>query len=724
MVQSKSWAIAAAICLCTSVALAQTILYVDDDAPAGGNGSSWSTAYTFLQDALSDARNAPGTVAEIRLAAGIYRPDQSELMAGGSGSQRATFEIVDGTSIVGGYAGYSSLDPNERDVSRYRSVLTGDLAGNDLIDDPATWAENARHVLQCVRVASSTELSGVTIMGGYAGGSVTPGNVGAGMLNSTDCDILVTDCKIQNNRSLGDGGGIYSAYNRSRYVRCSFEANRADSSGGAAYIVGSYTAFDNCMFDANQANYGGAVTTTEMPTDFSRCMFRSNYASTSGGATFNDSFAGSSYRSCAFWMNSALAGGAIANSFQASATVLNSTFVDNSATVTGGAVRSVGSDTAAYIVNTILWANVPDQVYDVQGAATTVETSIVEGGWDGQGAGNIVADPAFLPGALQPVWDSPCRDAGNTAVFTVASAERDVGNNDRLVGAAIDIGAYEICEDSLNCDDGDPCTDDLCDNGVCNHTPSELCQPPVSCDPRPCQSVSGTSGTCVYTDLADGTSCDDGNACTADDQCANGACSGIPVTCDDGLFCNGTETCDTALGCRPGVPVDCNDGVDCTADLCNEDTDSCDNTPNDGLCDDGLFCNGAETCDAVLGCLPGADPCESGFCSESLDACVDCLGNADCDDGNDCTDDVCDASGSCVHTDNTSACTPNGTCAGVGVCDAGVCMCSAQTTDIDVAMFVYCMNLPNPLAKQECRPLDVNGDRAIDLADFADLVLQ
>ena len=38
-----------------STAQAQSIRYVDDDAPAGGDGTTWSTAYKYLQDALAAA---------------------------------------------------------------------------------------------------------------------------------------------------------------------------------------------------------------------------------------------------------------------------------------------------------------------------------------------------------------------------------------------------------------------------------------------------------------------------------------------------------------------------------------------------------------------------------------------------------------------------------------------------------------------------------------------
>ena len=60
--------------LTASVATAGTILYVDDDADPGGDGSSWGMAYEFLQDALANA----GGVSEIRVAQGTYKPDRDE----------------------------------------------------------------------------------------------------------------------------------------------------------------------------------------------------------------------------------------------------------------------------------------------------------------------------------------------------------------------------------------------------------------------------------------------------------------------------------------------------------------------------------------------------------------------------------------------------------------------------------------------------------------------
>jgi hypothetical protein len=80
------------------------------------------------------------------------------------------------------------------------------------------------------------------------------------------------------------------------------------------------------------------------------------------------------------------------------------------------------------------------------------------------------------------------------------------------------------------------------------------------------------------------------------------------------------------------------DGVDCTDDSCDEDNDEVVHVPDDGLCDNKLFCDGVETCDVLLDCQPGSYPCTDAdfpFCDEDADTCVVCLGIGDGDgDGN------------------------------------------------------------------------------------------
>ena len=94
----------------------------------------------------------------------------------------------------------------------------------------------------------------------------------------------------------------------------------------------------------------------------------------------------------------------------------------------------------------------------------------------------------------------------------------------------------------------------------------------------------------------------------------------MDADCDDALFCNGTESC-VAGTCQAGSAPAIDDGVACTDDSCDEVNDVVVNAPNDANCDNGLFCDGVETCDPVLDCQVGTDPCGGGACDEGTDTC-------------------------------------------------------------------------------------------------------
>ena len=110
----------AGMLLPAAVAHGQSVLYVDDDAPVAGDGTSWATAYNDLQDALGAAN--PGD--EIWVAAGIYTPDR------GTGDRNATFQLIIGVAIYGGFAG-GETDLGQRDAATNVTILSGDLADAD-----------------------------------------------------------------------------------------------------------------------------------------------------------------------------------------------------------------------------------------------------------------------------------------------------------------------------------------------------------------------------------------------------------------------------------------------------------------------------------------------------------------------------------------------------------------------------------------------------------------
>jgi len=107
------------------------IVYVDDDAIGTNDGSSWENAYTFLPEALADANSAEKPV-EIRVAQGIYKPNQGLMAIPEFDWRTTTFQLISGVTLKGGYAGFGEPDPDARDVEVFETILSGDLAGDDM----------------------------------------------------------------------------------------------------------------------------------------------------------------------------------------------------------------------------------------------------------------------------------------------------------------------------------------------------------------------------------------------------------------------------------------------------------------------------------------------------------------------------------------------------------------------------------------------------------------
>ena len=196
---------------------------------------------------------------------------------------------------------------------------------------------------------------------------------------------------------------------------------------------------------------------------------------------------------------------------------------------------------------------------------------------------------------------------------------------------------------------------------VCNKAGNSACLTSV-CQPK--------SGDCALQPANDDHLCDDGNACTAGDLCAQGKCKPGTHTCEcwldkdcadkeDGNACNGTLYCDKT-GAKPQCALNkasivvCNKdhGSPCRKDACNPSTGKCAAAAtNDGAsCDDADKCTTADVC-AAGKCGGKARKCDdNSHCTD--DTCKSDVGcvftKHPCDDGNACTADVCDpATGSC-----------------------------------------------------------------------------
>jgi hypothetical protein len=402
------------------------LYYVDADANGTNDGSSWENAFKYLLDALAAV---PGG-SEIRVAEGVYKPDEDTAHPDGSGDRAAAFQLKTDVAIKGGYAGYGAANPNERDLNTYETILSGDLNGDD---GPSFTnnGENSYHVVTASNINAMAVLDGFTVTAGNANGGGT-------------ADF---------------GGGIYNENSSPTVEGCIFSGNSAEYGGGMDNFYDSSPTLTNCTFSNNFAGAGGGMDNfyNSSPT-VTNCTFTGNSADAGGGM---DNFYNSSptVTNCTFTGNLADNGGGMDNFYDSSPTLTNCTFSNNFASGGGGIYNENSSPT---VTNCVLWADLPSEI---DGDSPIVTYSDVQGSWPG--TGNINADPCFVepgywadandpniivePNDPNAIWlngdyhllpGSPCIDAGdNTAV--PAGITTDLDGNRRIRGPAVDIGAYE-----------------------------------------------------------------------------------------------------------------------------------------------------------------------------------------------------------------------------------------------------------------------------------------
>lgn len=268
-------------------------------------------------------------------------------------------------------------------------------------------------------------------------------------------------------------------------------------------------------------------------------------------------------------------------------------------------------------------------------------------------------------------------------------------------------GACELCED-----DGNPCTDDVCDQGKCQHLPRAN---GISCetDGNVCNGIS----TCVNGECTDGTpiACPAGNACVRFECDPIRGCTSSHTTdtCSDQNPCTTGDRCSGGV-CQAGEPINCDDNEPCTKDSCNPNTGVCVHQPvaQDSTCDDGNDCTPVDRCrDGVCKGVTGTpcqdqNPCTINACDPSTETCHydqlvqpgtaciiptdkcrvnaqcdadgQCAGGVekDCSDNDPCTSDDCDPStGQCAHEPlDQIPCNDDSVCTVNDRCETGKCV--------------------------------------------------
>src|SRR5262245_50755083 len=134
-----------------AVAQPGNVRVVSAGAPGGGNGQTWGTAFNDLQDALDAAAGSGGTINEIWVARGTYRPRVPVT----ADPREVTFALANNLGLYGGFAGFET-QVEQRDPWANVTTLSGARSG----------ALGVYHVVTATGVDQSGVLDGFTVAGG------------------------------------------------------------------------------------------------------------------------------------------------------------------------------------------------------------------------------------------------------------------------------------------------------------------------------------------------------------------------------------------------------------------------------------------------------------------------------------------------------------------------------------------------------------------------------
>lgn len=419
----KSTALLFLLCATTLGSYSAT-LYVNQNAPAGGNGQTWATAYNNLDIALQNAQVND----DVWVAAGTYVP-------GNGVSRTSSFVIPGGVSVYGGFIG-TETSLSERAYTINVCILSGERGGPQPEDNVATVVRLNSSSLSC-------RIDGFVIEGGYS--NLVAGDA-AGVNIGVSSGFVVANCLFKNNTKVNTG-----------LVNASSTGN-----GGAALSArpgsGNFTVH-HCIFQNNsmQGNDGGAInfylTATSAATiTISSTGFFQNTGSRYAGAVYLNKAGTNSasdvvnLRNNVFYENQAsFLGSAMLTTLLTN--VSNCSFHKNSG-LTGSnnihVMQSIGSSAPLVtLTNSILYDNpgAPFSSAAFSNGFISFSANIIDNNLN---PNSMNVDPLFVhspTGDLRVRPGSPAIDAGSAAA---ASGLIDYLENPRVMLGGIDIGAFEM----------------------------------------------------------------------------------------------------------------------------------------------------------------------------------------------------------------------------------------------------------------------------------------
>lgn len=417
------------------------ILYVKKGLT--GDGSSWTNALGEVAEALKIAKelntSAPGTVTQIWVAGGIYKPlYRADNMSGANSTDRNNaFVVVKDVKMYGGFAGTeTALTDRNLTLTANASILSGDYNGDDVVTGSGSTlavsnnSENAIHVVLSIAssanpITNATVIDGFTIKGGNANVSAAPyinvnglglsGAIGGAMCNYYS-SLVLTNSVVYGNRSISNSSAINNTFSSliMNNVTISKNGGNPNSCIGnfdSSPIMTNIIMTDNDFGIYNATNSSPVITNAVIANNNMHGIY--NDGATCNPVLTNVTITGAQYYAM--------------TSNYASPKIRNCIIAGNMA---GGVVAVYGQTNNAVITNSL--------VQEMAANGTNINGSLDP----------LFTNPAAGDYTLQAC--SPAINVGSNAYYDAGSTPNlsavttDLGGDMRIQDTTIDMGAYEF----------------------------------------------------------------------------------------------------------------------------------------------------------------------------------------------------------------------------------------------------------------------------------------